>query len=230
MDKCLLLDFDGVILNNKTVNENLSKRASLFLSENTHLTPDYALKVNRKQYKKYGHTLYLTNEINNKKKFKKKMTIQDFNEYVYTDDFVNKFCLEEIYDNDIVLYKHWNEVIKYVKYKKMIDDVFIFSNAPSIWIESVLNKFEKLTSISLNVENVTSVPEKFDNKLKPDIRPYKQFTQTYKYTNYIFIDDSETNLQYDEWINCLFDPNERTVDRDDGIYVINSPYDLYKVL
>ena len=237
MDNCLLLDFDGVIVNNNTINKNVSKRASLFLSDNTNLKPKKAIKINQKYYRKFGHTLYLTNHINDKRKDKhEKLTITDFNDYIYTDDFIQHKCLNNLNSNDINLYTEWAMLINRTKYDSIFDDVIIFSNAPTIWIEQSIKKLHDMSSIKFNVDDIISVPEKFNEKLKPDIEPYNLFTESYVYDNaYVYIDDNETNLQYTKWINCLFDPmKKRTTnlknDNENYISILSSPSDLYSIL
>lgn len=237
MDNCLLLDFDGVIINNNTINKNISKRASLFLSDNTHLQLEQSIKINKKYYRKFGHTLYLTNYINNKRKNKNnELSITDFNNYIYTDDFIQNKCLNNFNSIDVNLYKEWAILINRTKYDCTFDDVIIFSNAPTIWIDQSIKKLHEMSSIKLNVDDIISVPEKFNEKLKPDIEPYDSFTESYVYDNaYVYIDDNETNLQYTKWINCLFDPmKKRTINlkenNENYISILSSPSDLYSVL
>jgi FMN phosphatase YigB (HAD superfamily) len=234
MDKCLLLDFDGVIINNETINENVTEKASCFLAKHTHIKPQSAVKINRKNYRKFGHTLYLTNYINKNKKKYEPLTIDDFNNYVYDEDFIRSNCLSHLNSNDTTLFTEWVYFIDETKRAALFNDVYIFSNAPSLWINQIMRELERLSGIKMNIDDVISVPEEFHNNLKPDLYPYDQFTSSYSYeSEIIFVDDSETNLQYTRWTNVLFDPlkdRDKKADKNNQIKTITSPKELYLMI
>lgn len=237
MENCLILDFDGVIVNNHTINENVTKRAASFLSDNTHLKPKHAMRVNREKYRKFGHTLFLTNHINNNHKLdNEELTIKDFNDYIYTTDFIKTHCLSHLDSHDVELYTEWATLINETKRDGVFDDVIIFSNAPSNWISHSIKTLEEMSCINLNVDDIISVPENFNERLKPDKEPYDLLTESRVYDDsYVYIDDNVTNLQYTRWINCLFDPMKKRnasmkTNYDNHIFVLSSPTDLYSVI
>lgn len=236
MNNCLLLDFDGVIINNKVINHNIANKSSLFLSEHTHIKPHQAIEINKRNYRTFGHTLYLTNYINKHKKNYKPLTIDDFNSYVYKEEFIHRTCMNHINSNDIELFVDWVNFINEIKGSNICDDVFIFSNAPKVWIQLTIEELEKKSQIKMNIDDIISVPEEFDNTLKPDQYPYDSFTNTKAYKDKIFfVDDNETNLQYSKWCNFLFDPlkdNRKKVKKnnENNIKIISSPKDLYLMI
>lgn len=239
MDKCLLLDFDGVIINNGTINENITEKAACFLAKHTHIRPQNALKINRRNYRKFGHTLYLTNYINKNERNYKPLTIDDFNNYVYEDDFIQNNCLSHLNPNDVDLFTEWVYFIDETKRTALFDEAFIFSNAPSAWVNQTITELECIAGIKMNIDDVISVPENFDNNLKPDRYPYDQFTSNYPYeSEIIYVDDSETNLQYTKWTNFLFDPlkkdhhkkSDKKNHKNEHIRVISSPKELYLMI
>ena len=238
MDKCLLLDFDGVIINNGTINENITEKAACFLAKHTHINPQSALKINKRNYRKFGHTLYLTNYINKNERNYEPLTIDDFNNYVYEDAFIQNNCLSHLNSTDVDLFTEWVYFIDETKRTALFDDVFIFSNAPSVWINQTIRELECIADIKMNIDDVISVPEQFENKLKPDQHPYDQFTSSYPYeSEIIYVDDSETNLQYTKWTNFLFDPLKdhcknayKKNHKNDHINMISSPKELYMMI
>ena len=234
MDRCLLLDFDGVIINNWTINENVTEKAACFLAKHTHINTKSALKINKKNYRKFGHTLYLTNYINKIERNSKPLTIDDFNNYVYDYDFIQNNCLSHLNSNDVDLFMDWVYFIDETKGAALFDDIFIFSNAPSVSRTQRFKNEECLSGIKMNIDDVISVPEQFQNNLKPDLYPYDQVTSSYPYeSEIIFVDDNETNLQYTRWTNFLFDPlkdHHKKADKNNHIKTITSPKELYLMI
>jgi hypothetical protein len=81
--KVLLLDFDGVILNNATTNELVQSKVTAYYSEKLKVPTQLARHSNIRGFKKHGHTVRVLNSLHIP------TSISEFNSYVYSDDMLS---------------------------------------------------------------------------------------------------------------------------------------------
>jgi FMN phosphatase YigB (HAD superfamily) len=225
----LLLDFDGVLLNNEKINEKIEHRAAKFVGKKMHISESSARTLNRKHYKKYGHSVYMLNHFFKKRGANAMVTLEEFNTYLYQRDFAQE-CCTLINHKDKRLFSHWMYAIETLRKKNLVDEVCIFSNSPRIWMTDSLQYMDE--AYSDQIEAIISVPEKYDDLLKPNKSVYTAFENDKAHIDKIvFVDDNITNLQHDPWINILYTPHtqqiskEKTCD-DETTITISHPHDV----
>lgn len=232
----LLLDFDGVLLNNYYINNKIQERAGLFMSSKLHISYDHAQNINKKYYKKFGHTIHLMNYLLKHMHTKSRVTLDDFNNFVYNSRFIDE-CADHINDSDLYVYDQWNNVIDALLKKSIISNTFIFSNAPTKWLSYNVEMLNEKTMQKRNLyDKLISVPENYGNLLKPDIRAYSGFSKNYDFDEYIFVDDNLINLVDKSWENFLyssesFENKYQSVDIDcNKVNILYEPNDLLHFL
>lgn len=200
MGYSVLLDFDGVLLSNKKLNEMVSSNCNRFFSKKTGLPLHEASAINKAHYKKYGHTLNLLNE---KMLKDTKVFIDEFNENVYDSDTLRsiKYTLGP---KDILEFEEWKRVIRELD----AESVLVYSNAPSSWLNACLNALGNATRSCILFDDVVSVPERNGGLFKPSNTVYDSIESTIQSEKIMFIDDSVDNLPNREaWTNVLYGTN-----------------------
>jgi FMN phosphatase YigB (HAD superfamily) len=215
----ILIDFDGVLLNNSRLNTKISDRCDRYFSHKTGLSLQTSKKINRTYYKKYGHTLNLLNE---KMLTDTKVFLEDFNDYVYDNKLLGEVKWD-INKKDIFTFKEW----AYVLSKLEADSIYVYSNAPTVWLEECISSLECLSSSALGLTNVVSVPEVNDGLFKPTPLVYDRM-DTQLSNHIVFIDDSEQNLPIhrENWTNVLYDENVMYSSKSKDYTTIHSPKDM----
>lgn len=185
--KRYLLDFDGVLYNNKNAFSYITKRASQFVHKKMKLpgrNADFRTELlNTNLYKTYGHTVEGLNACGYK------TTIQEFNEFVY-DNFP---------------YNDFKESIK-IPDK---ENIYIFSNAPKEYCEKLIKHSPCQLRETRNINYIQDVIG-HDYILKPDKKIYNDITNAFLGDIIVFVDDALINLvpseEFANWINILYIP------------------------
>lgn len=194
-----LLDFDGVLYNNKVTNAIVSKKAAQYVKNIIHVkdrNDDFYNKMNKYLYKTYGHTVLGLNKLGYK------ANIHDFNDYVYSDLPYDDISM----NTDIIL----------------PDNTYIFSNAPTAYCNKITNK------VLPNIRDVIPTYYDIFF-LKPEKRIYSQIEETFHDCSFTFIDDSLINLNpilhKPRWTPILFveDISYECLYNMGALYVLNNP-------
>jgi FMN phosphatase YigB (HAD superfamily) len=219
MGLSILIDFDGVLLNNQRLNTKISDKCDRYFSNKTGLSLQQSKKINRTHYKKYGHTLNLLNE---KMLKDTKVFLEDFNDYVYDDKLLGEVKWD-INKNDLFNFKEWTYVLSKIK----ADNKYIYSNAPTVWLEECTSSLECLSNSSLGLTDIISVPEINDGLFKPTPLVYDRM-DTMLSNHILFIDDSEQNLPIhrENWTNVLYAENVIYSSKSKDYTTIHSPKDM----
>lgn len=215
----ILIDFDGVLLNNQHLNTKISDRCDRYFSHKTGLSLQKSKQINRTYYKQYGHTLNLLNEKILKDT---QVFLEDFNDYVYDTKLLREVKWD-INKKDLFNFKEW----AYVLSKLEADDTYVFSNAPSIWLKECISSLECLSSSSLGLTDIISVPEMNDGLFKPTPLVYDRM-DTLLSNDIVFIDDSEQNLPIhrENWTNVLYNENVIYSSISKDYITIHTPKDM----
>lgn len=206
MGYSVLLDFDGVLLSNKKLNEMVSTNCNRFFSQKTGLPLHEASAINRAHYKTYGHTLNLLN-----KKMLKETTvfIDEFNDNVYDSETLRsiKYTLGP---KDILEFEEWKRVIGELG----AESVIVYSNAPSTWLHACLNALGNATRSCIRFDDVVSVPETNGGLFKPSHEVYDGIENAIQSEKIMFIDDSIDNLpnHREAWTNVLYGSDVKSPD------------------
>lgn len=175
----LLLDFDGVVLRNHPVYSVVSHRCQRFLQKHVPIRNPAKLKqLNQELYECYGHTAlglkamgYCTE-------------ISDFNSYVYGNiNLESLFSVKDTHAQDI---KEFKAMIMRVKENSPETDIRLFTNAPDVWCQTVL-QFMGMDAIpKLNMHGL----------LKPNHLAYERVENMFPSERHIiFMDDKMINLR-----------------------------------
>ena len=198
-NKVALMDFDGVILRNKTVLSRVANKATQYVQRTLDISKrSSAEAVNRYLYTTYGHTAIGLNAIT------KTTTLQEFNAFVYDD----------LYLDHNEYYEAKKELHEWCLFLKRLHDrgipIHIFSNAPKEWclnfIDSHPNLYWTWDYIPLALEN-----------LKPQMHIYNILEDKFSNATVYFVDDNMSNLSNARnWETIMFDskfqlPNQLTV-------------------
>lgn len=198
MERSLLLDFDGVLINNVKMNRLIQHQATKFFSHHTKIPYDMSFKLNNKFYKHYGHTVNFVKDL-----VPKDVNMLDFNEYVYSPEVLS-CASDELTLYDKHKFHEWEAIIN--AFKSYNYDVKIFSNAPLCWIDICLSNL----SVSSDVFDDVIC---FDNvrSLKPAEQAYHDIYKNEE--RIIFVDDTKENLycllNQPTWIPILYDTEDK---------------------
>lgn len=208
-----LLDFDGVVLRHKAGQEAVTRRCQLYVQRHTCVKDMRTVKeLNRNLYEATGHTML------GLKKLGYPVNIKEFNHYVYRNIDYNLFKnIRETHQDDINVLKNIQQLCSDTN-----TPLYIFSAAPDIWCQSILNMMDdKLANIN-TLSNITG------RHLKPDMSGYDQIEAIFKGKQLHFVDDKLINLfpvfGRDSWTNYLMCDQAAETDNTkhiNGIHVIN---------
>jgi FMN phosphatase YigB (HAD superfamily) len=201
MKKVLLLDYDGVVLRNRTASSLITKRAGLFTQSvftrknNITITTKDASDLSYNLYKGYGHTLLGLNGIG-----LKNVLLKDYNNFVYSHIDYDELIME---NNDM---KDINHIVSTCKAQKI--DVFFFSNAPRVWIYNTLKRNKYLSTNICDVRDILEISDNDCTFLKPKSEIYDALEERFKNNVIVFVDDNSYNMTYtinkNNWINVLY--------------------------
>lgn len=176
----LLLDYDGVILRSKRMTAFQFTQSVLFMKKNLpKVSPSECAYVNKSNYKKYGHTVLLMNNL-----YQCDVTLEDYNNYVF--DSLAMKNLKIAIEQDAV---HHMRKFDYIVKECLANDVAveIFTNAPETWVRH--------TACHNFLSDIPVIhPEGDIARLKPAIEAYVDIEKDYPESTFLFVDDSETNL------------------------------------
>jgi FMN phosphatase YigB (HAD superfamily) len=193
--KALLLDVDGVILNQPRVLHKLGHKAVQFVHRHVPGKRNIlqAAEMNTMLYSTFGHTHRGVRELFGKKA----VSVAAFNEYVYDKDLISYLTMHA---NDEFLQTRGEQVRNLVEYA--VDrgvPCYLFSNAPDVWCNTLLDMLDMNTWIPFHNRLTSSHPVFQENLLKPDTTLYKNVAtfieQSHRDTmQMVFVDDSLINL------------------------------------
>jgi len=195
MSAVLLLDFDGVVLQNKQLSVYQSRRSAKFLQKHTYLPMSTCLKINSTYYPKYGHTVLMVNDM-----FGKKTTLEEYNEYVFNKAHLVRLN-RLVCDNTVGHMKGFKKVFN--ECQKNDIDWAIFSNANINWV----THFAELGGLDDVTTERIIYPTTID-MLKPNKKAYDYIESVYREHDVVFVDDSAINLvdprRREKWIPIHF--------------------------
>lgn len=184
MNHALLLDVDGVVLRDRNILKKQQDNVVRYVRKVTRYTPEFSHATTNRLFKKYGHTL-----LGLRREFSVKDGLHDFNKYIYDDDIMA--------DMEKYLASHNCE--------RIVDDflslrtictlvgvpIYLFSNAPDYWCYPLAG--------TLNIDTANVICGDALDTLKPQQEAYCRAdtivkNKEKKKLNYIFVDDSQTNL------------------------------------
>ena len=193
--KTLLLDYDGVVLRNKTCTQYQLRRSARFVQSKTNFSMEQSELINKTHYIKYGHTVNMLNIM-----FNSRTTLEEYNEFVFDTNKIkklNRFIDKETHTHGMkfnnVITKCENENINW----------YIYTNAHINWVKH----FSNLMSLPIN-ENKIIWPENLD-LLKPHLKSYDRIDSMFPDHKFMMVDDSIGNLFIPEkksWDTMLFGP------------------------
>lgn len=168
----LLLDFDGVLFGNKKCLDLVVRKSTQFTRLHV---PNYDPKTF--DYRRHGHTVPML-----KKEFNKDVDFQDYNDYVFDEEMFRQ-CTDLIGTEDYERSELWKIAMK----GKRRD---IFSNAPSVWVHTLLS----LTGLESSFEDSHIICSDTIKDLKPSLTSYIKAKDILGEDDYVFLDDSPINV------------------------------------
>jgi|APGre2960657423_1045063.scaffolds.fasta_scaffold00163_3 hypothetical protein len=195
----LVMDFDGVILQNKGVLRHVQDRVVDYVRQNVYdgyMSEAEARTLNTDLYTRYGHT-----HVGMKKLFLPHSRISHFNDFVYDREF-----LASLYDN----YKQEDSIYMTMEYMDTIVGflkesgihTFILSNSPCIWCNTWMkNMVPRVPSENIIGSDHVILETSKGVLLKPSRIVYNRVEMyiKMKFNNpkdleLVFVDDSQINL------------------------------------
>lgn len=202
MSRVLLLDFDGVMFRNPAANHHVVERSDMFVRK---YVPNYDPKFHN--YRVYGHTVKMMQTL-----FRVPVTMEEYNEYVFRPCLFASTA-KTITEEDRRRTTAWKKIVRLPEM-----ETHIFSNAPAMWVETILEQ----TGLDLD-ESSLGLLMTSDRLgiLKPEEQAYmrmmdrvEKYPGSSRVTNEIlFLDDAETNVRAAQalgWNAVLY---EDTLDR-----------------
>lgn len=125
LQRALLLDFDGVVVKNKRVQNYVGHACTQFFAKKTGLSYNKAKKLNQQLYPLYGHS-----SLALQKKLNIPCSIQDFNKGVYCD-LIDYAVVKRLLCRDDFTYARALATLVGSFYDPC--QTYIFSNAPDVW-------------------------------------------------------------------------------------------------
>jgi FMN phosphatase YigB (HAD superfamily) len=204
LKKVVLVDFDGVVLRNKTADIQVAKRAGIYtwrkmnsIKSHDHnlISPKQAEDVNYNLYKGYGHTL-----TGLKHTGIPNCHMKDYNKLVYdTIDYEKARSSNNNFDDLRVLINYCLE---------HHHEIYFFSNAPFRWMNNLLKNDQDILSSVDDIRKVLKISEDDETYLKPYSHIYDKINSHFNKENIIFIDDNIGNIRpvmnNVAWTNILF--------------------------
>lgn len=190
--KVALVDFDGVILKNVNVQNQVAQRVVKYVQETTQSSSyQSAERLNKYMYRRFGHTLLGMTEVYGKEV---DFSLKDFNAFVYDG--------LELQQEDFYAVK--SELMEWKvfanKMKQHGIPVYIFSNAPNEWCLKFIDE-KDFAGFTLDL-----VAEPKEMMLKPKRHVYDNLDKKFMGKKIYFIDDKIKNMQRSDWTNILLDP------------------------
>jgi hypothetical protein len=204
LKKVVLVDFDGVVLRNKTADVQVAKRAGVYTwrkinsiksHNHTLIGPKQAEDICYNVYKGYGHTLTGLKNIGIPN-----CHMKDYNKLVYdTIDYEKIRSSNNDFDDLRVLINYCLE---------HHHEIYFFSNAPYRWMYNTLKDNKDILSSVQDVRKVLKISEDDEKYLKPYSHIYDKINSHFYKDNIIFIDDNIGNIQpvinNIAWTNILY--------------------------
>lgn len=211
----VLLDFDGVVLQNKRAHNYVTRKIEKLVQDVTgEKDIEHVKQMNKELYTQYGHTLLGLQHMGYN------ITLDDFNDYVY---------------GNVESYRHFTfsekEIIDVctmiMRSKRMNTDIMLFSNADVLWLTNFLRWDPTLYAIQDIVDDF--------GVLKPQ-RDCYDLVNTYlkeklEYDSIYFVDDSKKNIEAapESWVKILFNNNtQMTKIGDDNVIYCDDLRDVLK--
>lgn len=194
--RALLLDVDGVLLHQPRVMTRISYKVCSFVHKTVPRVNNLmqAMDVNTMLYTSFGHT-----HIGLQKLYGKSApSLKEFNAYVYDDEILHYLS---IHQNDEIFKRRAKQVqLLLTKASQYGIPCYIFSNAPDVWCDQVIDMLCAGAFIPEANRLSSSHPVFEENLLKPDAKLYKNVATYIQQTHHdkdmeiMFVDDSLINL------------------------------------
>ena len=195
--RIVLVDFDGVVLKNKTAGNYIKTKVERFVQKVTPIKdPKLAEIYNKELYTSHGHTLI------GLRKHGCDVSLTEFNEYVYGDTRCYSDLIME--DNELKEWRLFCDNIKNCNY-----EIKLFSNSGTEWMSHFLKNDVDTDLLEFqNYLDKYRYQPIYNSLLKPKREIYDLFMSYYTKSSYYFIDDKISNfeyIQYDpRWIKIWF--------------------------
>jgi len=195
--KNVLLDFDGVVYNNKNTFKHINHKSTCYVAKHKNIPYSKAATINKCNYVKNGHTTFTTNT-----------TVMDYNNFVFDSNTI-----------DDILYINYNgedtyrlRQLKEIKERNELN-LILCTNAPLYYCERIL----ELSGMTLS--DLFSTQHCFTSDRLQCVKPSDQFfnhiqTQLDCQSRHVsFYDDSMLNI-YAARLNIpnmksfIFNPND----------------------
>lgn len=197
-----LIDFDGVVYNNRKTFEHINAKSIQYISQRLQIPHHQASRLNAINYKKRGHTVFATST-----------PIDDYNDYVF-DTHMLTDVLYNVYDEEDTV-----RLRNLMKRKELLNlDLILCTNAPMRYCIRVLElsgyTFHDMFSsaISFTSDSVNQVKPSLDffNHVHFEIEKNGITNEGIR-----FYDDSTLNINtmhenMSQWKPVLFDSSDET--------------------
>jgi len=194
--KAIVVDMDGVLFKHSILSKHVGKRATGFVKKriNPYMSDSKAKQINEVLYKNFGHSFIGLKEL-----YDPTVTIKDYCDYVYDNDFISQM---NSFEKDDIFYENALDVKRFIERIQMLHIPFyIFSNAPVEWCKMGMNMMD----ISIENEYILGCDAIVHGEAMA-LKPYKESyvhaqnhvhdTSGFPYkTQLIYIDDQMVNLQ-----------------------------------
>ena len=121
--KRVLIDFDGVVYNNKAVFRHIKHRSNCYVSDRLNVPYTDALHLNTRNYLKYGHTVFATHT-----------SVTDYNDFVFDVEMLDRVLYNRYEESDTFRLRR----LKRVKEEEGLD-LILCTNAPFRYCERILD-------------------------------------------------------------------------------------------
>ena len=195
--KVALVDFDGVIIRNKRVQDRVVKGINGYVSQALYInSPKVTERINSYLYSTYGHTMIGLDKVAG---HDLAGSLQDFNKFVYDNI--------DISQEDFISIKpevtQWKEFIAKLRLSNI--PVYIFSNAPRNWCLNFIDQSDVAGFIMDNLPQDAAY-------LKPELKIFETLHSWFQNHEVYFIDDKIHNMKHtvqkDNWTNIVFDEHQ----------------------
>ena len=172
----LLLDFDGVMLKDKSLMNYQLRRSAKFVQKHSYLPLSVCEKINAQYYPHFGHTVMMINKL-----FNKNTTLEEYNDFVFASDRLQR--LNKLYTKEAQAHlSDFEKIFEYANTNNM--SWFIFTNAHRDWVKNFtsFDDDKLIWPCTLDV-------------LKPKLAAYDRVESMFSANEkFIFVDDSRGNL------------------------------------
>lgn len=193
----VLIDFDGVVFNNKQVFKHINDRSVDYIANRLSISKSVANRINTINYKKNGHTIFATNT-----------DVHDYNNFVFNTKMLNDILYINYDEKDTL------RLTKLVQKKNELNlDLVLCTNAPFRYCERILN----LSGFAMS--DVFSTSFCYTSDALHSVKPSDTFfdkVQNEMKGPICFFDDSLLNIvaarKNTDWQPVLFDSNDHQFD------------------